>query len=120
MEAFVAQKGLWNLVREKVLRERGALPEEECDVKREYKAMHEENFLSSWLREDGKEREKKEGWKWEGKQRRKKAKRGEEKGNKEENETGTVKRRCVGSVSVEAFEIFSQGGDLESCGDLSW
>ena len=39
---------------------------------------------------------------------------------KEENETESVKRRCVGSVSVEAFEIFSQGGDMESCGDVSW
>ena len=27
-------------------------------------------------------------------------------GKKEENETKTVKRRCDGSVSVEAFEIF--------------
>ena len=32
----------------------------------------------------------------------------------------TVKRRCVGLVSVDAFEIFSQRRDLESCGDLSW
>ena len=48
---------MWNLVREKVLRERGALPKEEGDVTREYKAMHAENILSSWLREDGKERE---------------------------------------------------------------
>ena len=24
----------------------------------------------------------------------------------------SVKRRCVGSVSVEAFDLFSQGGDL--------
>ena len=32
----------------------------------------------------------------------------------------TVKRRCDGCVSVEAFEIFSQGRDLKSCGDLSW
>ena len=50
LEGFVAQKGLWNLVREKVLRDRGALPNEEGDVIREYKAMHEEHFLSSWLR----------------------------------------------------------------------
>ena len=39
---------------------------------------------------------------------------------KEENETGTVKIRCWRFVSVEAFEMFSQGRDLESCGDLSW
>ena len=42
----------------KVLRERGALPKEEGDAVREYKAMHEESFLSSWLREDGGEKEK--------------------------------------------------------------
>ena len=39
---------------------------------------------------------------------------------KEDYKTETVKRRCEGLVSVEAFEIFSQGEDLESCGDLSW
>ena len=54
MAVFVAQKGLWNLVGEKVLQDRGALPKEEGDVIREYKAMHEEKFLSSWLGEDGK------------------------------------------------------------------
>ena len=31
-----------------------------------------------------------------------------------------VKRRSDGLSSVEAFEIFSQGRDLESCGGLSW
>ena len=41
-------------------------------------------------------------------------------GEKEENETETVKRRCEGCVSVETFEIFSPEGDLESCGGLSW
>ena len=42
-----------------MLQDRGALPEEEGDVVREYKAMHEDNFLSSWLKdvwEDKKER----------------------------------------------------------------
>ena len=38
---FMAQKGVWNIAREKFLRERG----------------HEENFLSSWQREDGREKE---------------------------------------------------------------
>ena len=38
---------------------------------------------------------------------------------KEENETGAVKRRREGCVSVVACEIFGQGRDLESCGDLS-
>ena len=85
---------------------------------REHKAMHEEDFWSSWLREDekseeerkaeaeGKEEEKGETWK-----------RAEE---KENNETVTVKRRCDGFVSVEVFEFFCQRGDSESCGDVSW
>ena len=48
----MAQKGLWNLAREKILRESDAIGE--------YKAMPEDNFLSSWLREDGGEKEN--GW----------------------------------------------------------
>ena len=34
------------------MRERGELPDEESDAEREDKAVREENFLSSWLRED--------------------------------------------------------------------
>ena len=41
MEVFMAQKGLWNLARGKILRERGALPKEEGDAIRKYKAMIE-------------------------------------------------------------------------------
>ena len=41
----------------KKLRERGALPKEEGDAVREYTAVCEEKFLSSWLREDGREKE---------------------------------------------------------------
>ena len=80
--------------------------------------MHEEDFWSSWLREDeiGKEEimakaERKE---------EKKAERRKRVEEKEEYETGMVKRRCEGCFSVEAFEIFSEGGDLDSCGGLSW
>ena len=39
---------------------------------------------------------------------------------KDENQLERVKRRRDGLVSVEAFEIFGQGRDLESCGGLSW
>ena len=45
----MAQKGLWNLARDKTLQDRGAC---KGDVITEYNAMHEENFLSRWLRED--------------------------------------------------------------------
>ena len=60
MRGFMAQK------RSMESRKRGnaagqrALSREEGDVIREYDAMHEENFLSSWLRKDlvGKEDDK--------------------------------------------------------------
>ena len=51
MEGFMAQKGLWMLPGEKVLQDRGEWFKEEGAVIRECKAMHEDNFLSSWLRE---------------------------------------------------------------------
>ena len=35
-----------------ILQDRGALPKEEGDIVTQYKAMHEENVLSSSLRED--------------------------------------------------------------------
>ena len=38
---------------------------------------------------------------------------------KEENDTVIAKRRCVNPVSTEAFDIFSQGEDSETCGK-SW
>ena len=40
----------------KLLQDKGALTKEEGDVAREYKAIHEEHFPSSWLRKDGEEK----------------------------------------------------------------
>ena len=56
----MAQKELRNLAISEALQDRGALPKEEGDTIRECKAMHEENFLSSWLRdyEEGKRKSK--------------------------------------------------------------
>ena len=74
-------------------------------------------FLSSWLREEEKEKEEimlETGE--ETNEERGKKRGGEE--DKEENETERVKRRFVSFVSVEAFDVFGQGEDLESCGDL--
>ena len=42
----MARKALWNLARENMLQDRGALLEEECDVIGAYTAMHKENFLA--------------------------------------------------------------------------
>ena len=50
----MAQKSLWNLAKE-----RQELPNEEGDVVGEHKVMHEEDFWSSWLREDEKSKEEK-------------------------------------------------------------
>ena len=79
---------------------RGELPNEEGDVVREYKAMHEEDFWSSWLREDEKSKEERKVETEEGGVEGEKRKREEE---KEEHETETVTRRCEGLVSVEAL-----------------
>ena len=94
------------------------MPKEEGDIIREYKAMHGENFLNSWLREEGKDREVRimETDKESEEEASKKRTREEE---KEENETVSAKR-CVGSVSAETFDIFSQGAYSESCGGFSW
>ena len=77
--------------------------------------MHEETFLSSWLREvgDGKEERIREVGK-EAKEKTGKQRRREE--EKEENETVVVKRRCFHSVSTEGFEFFSQDLWDDHCG----
>ena len=107
MEGFMAQQGLWSR-EEPSFANRGALPREEGDATREHKAMHEENFLCSWLREDvkSKTKEDKEVRKDVGK----KGKRGRE---RKEDET-VVKRKCVNTGQVEAFDIFNQG-EISEC-----
>ena len=84
----------------------------------EYKAMHEEKFLSSWLREDERGKAERMAKAEKNEEESGERRKGEE--EKEENETVTVRRRCEGFVSVDASQIFGQGRDLESCGDLSW
>ena len=101
MEGFIAQKKLVEPCERTIfLRERDELPKEEGDAVREYKAVHEEHFLSSWLREGV--RKKKKGRRTLVRRMKnkeeKKRKREEE---KEENKTERVKRRCVGFVSVK-------------------
>ena len=77
------------------MKERGELPNEGGDVVREYKAMHEEDFWSSWLRVDEKSKGRKKKLKlWEKEEKRVKS--GKEKRRKKENETATVRRRCEG------------------------
>ena len=98
----MAQKGPWNLARDTMLQDRSALPKEGSDVIREYKAMHEENFLSSWLREDVEgtaERKKKVDKETREEVSRKRKREGE----KGEDETVAVERRCINPVSAEDF-----------------
>ena len=61
MEGFMAQKGLWNLSGEKILRGRGALPQEEGDAIREYRAMHEEFVFAQLVKERWKRERRKNG-----------------------------------------------------------
>ena len=49
---FMAQKRAMECGRRKMLEDRGALPKEDGDQLRKYKAMHEDNFLDSWPREN--------------------------------------------------------------------
>ena len=46
------KKRLWNVAKKRMLEDRRVLPKEDGNQLREYEAMHEENFLISWLRED--------------------------------------------------------------------
>ena len=96
----MVQKGLWNVAKNKALQDRFALPREEGDAVREYKAMHEENFVGSWLREDGKSKTREDI-----EVREDVGKKGKRDREKEEDET-VVGRKCVNPVSVEACDIF--------------
>ena len=112
---FMAQKGLCNIATKRMLEDRGALPREDGDLLREYQAMHEENFLSSWLGKDveGKEEERK--------RLNEEATREESKSGKREvegeRERVEIKRRCVDRVSTEVSEDFSPISEVESVGN---
>ena len=80
--------------------------------------MHEENFLSSWLREEGKDKEERI-MELDKETEEEASKKRTREGEREENETVSAERRCVVSVSAETFDIFSQGEDSESCGGFS-
>ena len=84
------------------MKERGELPNVEGDAVRriEHKAVHDENFWSTWLREDSRGKEERKA-RAEKNEEEKGEKREEE---KEENERRTVNRRCEGFVSVVPFE----------------
>ena len=66
--------------------------------------MSKENFLSSWLREDGREKEERPV-KFSNENE-------EERGKKRRGEAVSVKRKCEGFLSVKAFEIRERSGEL--------
>ena len=75
------------------MKERVELPNEVGDAVREYRTTYEENFWSSWPREDerGKEERTTKAEKNEEEKNGEKRKREEE---KEENDSGKIKRTC--------------------------
>ena len=102
--SFVAQKALWNIARDKKLEDRGAFPEEDGHQLRKYRAMLEENFLSSWLREDVEVRiAEMEKWNEEAKQEESKS--GKREVEREE-ERMVIKRRCVNRVPAMSSRNF--------------
>ena len=106
----MAQKDLWNLAKEKIMKGRGELPNEEGDAVREYKALHGENFLSSWLRENERGEEERTA-KVENNAEERSEKRKRRRRNKR-----TTREELSEDVKVlvrwRLFEIFSQGREL--------
>ena len=94
------------LLEKKILRERG-----EGDAIGEYESLHEENFLSSWFREDGKEEE--EIIMDTGKETK-------EERSEKRRKTRTKRRVLKEGVSVfflwRPLKSSVKEGDLESCG----
>ena len=101
----MAEKRAKNFAKKRCLEDRGALPEEDGNQLRECRAMHEENFLSSWPREDVEERKAEmERLNEEAKQEKSKSERIEV---EREGERVEIKRMCLNRVFSGFFENFS-------------
>ena len=101
------------MAKRRILEDRGALPTEDGDLICGYQAMHEENFLSSCLREDVEGKEEEERWKQEEEakeEERKCGKRGVEE-EKREGVEMVSERICFDSSEEESVG--------NSCG-FSW
>ena len=96
-----------------MLQDRGALPKEEGDIVREYKATREEHFSSSWLREGV------EGIEERRMDREEMVRLEESRSGNREAERVVVKRRCVNLFPEVFFEEFGPMDDSGSFGD-SW
>ena len=94
----MAQNGIWNMAKKRLLRE--------------YQAMHEENFLNSWLREDVERKvEERERLNEEAKQEESKHGKREVEGEMERVE---IERRCLDRVSCEVFEDFTRVSEVQT------
>ena len=105
-EGFMALKGIRNVAREKMLGDRGALAKGDGNQSMEYKALHEENVLSCWLREDvqgGKD--DMQG----GCQKMEKMK-GKKKEKEREEEKTVIKIMCVSPIS---WDVCGEVGPLD-------
>ena len=111
---FVAQKGLRNIAKRRMPEDIGALPREDGDLLREYHAMHEENFLSSWMREDveGKEEQRE---------------RLNEEAEREESKRGKREVAVCPNSEVDSvwgvlgfFGVSACGASVCACGDCSF
>ena len=80
-----------------MLRDRGALPKEEGNFVRVWKAMHADNFLSSWLREDVESREERRK-DMEKKTREEESRSGKRGVEREEEKTIVVKKKLCEAV----------------------
>ena len=111
------------------MKDRGGLPNEKGDVVRECKAMHEEDFWSSWKREG--ERGKEERMAKAEKNEEEKGEKRKREEEKEENETDLLKedvrvlflwkllKSLVKGKTWRVAEVFSWEHLLEGPGDLS-
>ena len=113
----MAQQGLWNVARKKMLQDRGALLLEGGDIVREYKAMHEDKFLGVCFREDVEDIEERRKNREE-KAREEESRSGDRKVEREKERT-VIKRVCVNLTSSDGFEEFSPADDSGSFG-CSW
>ena len=93
----MAQKGLWNLAKENILRARGMLPKKATPLESTRK------FLEQLVKGRLKRERKKERWEVGKENKEERGEKRRREGEKEENEAGTVKRSCDGFVSVEGF-----------------
>ena len=100
---FLAQTGLWNIAKKRMLEGRGALPKADGDLLCEHQATHKENFLSRWLREDVKGKEERKRLNEEAKQEDSKSGNREVAGERERVEN----KRCLDRLRWRVLGILS-------------